>query len=283
MKTCPACAEQIPSNVETCPHCGISLHDYSPTQGSSGGGRKTSGTMIVLIVVGCVFGVLVVCGGILAALLLPAVQQAREAARRSQCQNNLKQIGLALLNYETTYGSFPPAFIPDESGKPMHSWRVLILPYLDQQPLYNAYNFSEPWDGPNNSRLLASMPPTYACPSHAGPPGNTNTAYVAPYGEHCIFRGSQPVGIRDILDGTSNTVMVGEAANANIPWMKPDDVDIRAHPTIGDRDGFSSDHAGGVHFLLGDGSVRFISQSITQQTLQALFTRDGGEVIGGDF
>ena len=283
MKTCPACAEQIPSNAETCPHCGISVHDYSSAGGSSARGKKTSTTMIVLIVVGCVFGVLVVCGGILAALLFPAVQQAREAARRSQCKNNLKQIGLALHNYADTYGTFPPAYIADESGKPMHSWRVLILPFVDQQPLYNAYNFSEPWDGPNNSRLMASMPPIYACPSHASAPGSTNTAYVAPFGEHCIFRGSQPVGITDILDGTSNTLMVGEAANANIPWMKPDDVDIRAHPAIGDRDGFSSDHTAGVHFLLGDGSVRFVSQSITQQTLQALFTRDGGEAVGGDF
>ena len=280
MKTCPACAEQIPSNAETCPQCGISVHDYASPGGSSAGGKKTSTTMIVLIVVGCAFGFLVVCGGILAALFFPAVQQTREAARRSQCRNNLKQIGLALHNYADTYGTFPPAYIADESGKPMHSWRVLILPFLDQQPLYSAYDFSEPWDGPNNSRLMSRMPPIYACPSHASPVGNMNTAYVAPFGEHCIFRGSQPVGISDILDGTSNTLMVGEAVNANIPWMKPDDVDISAHPTIGDRDGFSSDHTGGVQFLLGDGSVRFVTGTINAQTVQALFTRDGGETVG---
>ncbi len=280
MKTCPACAEQISANVDTCPHCGVSVHDYAPAGGSSGGGKKSSATTVILIVVAGAFFVMVACGGILVALLLPAVQQAREAARRSQCKNNLKQIGLALHNYHDVYGSFPPAFVADASGKPMHSWRVLILPYIDQQPLYSQYDFSEPWDGPNNSRLLARMPPVYACPSHPNTGANTNTAYAAVFGEHCVFRGAEPVKISDITDGTSNTLIVVEAANAGIPWMKPDDVDIAKHPTLGDHDGFSSDHAGGVQGLMGDGSVRFLTQSIAAQTLKALFTRDGNEVVG---
>ncbi|MFN0054259.1 MAG: DUF1559 domain-containing protein, partial [Planctomycetales bacterium] len=91
---------------------------------------------ILLLIGGCALAVLLVCGGILAALLLPAVQQAREAARRTQCKNNLHQIGLALHNYHDAFNSFPPAYIPDASGRPMHSWRVLILPFLDQAPLY---------------------------------------------------------------------------------------------------------------------------------------------------
>jgi uncharacterized protein DUF1559 len=279
MMTCPACAEQISPDVDTCPHCGVSVHDFAPSGGSSGG-KKSSATTVILIVVACVFFVMVACGGVLLALLLPAVQQGREAARRSQCKNNLKQIGLALHNYHDVYGSFPPAFVADASGKPMHSWRVLILPFIDQQPLYSQYDFSEPWDGPNNSRLLASMPPVYACPSHATTGANTNTAYAAVFGEHCVFRGAEPVKIADITDGTSNTVIVVEAAGAGIPWMKPDDVDVIKHPALGDRDGFSSDHAGGVQGLMGDGSVRFFSQAINPQTLKALFTRDGGEPVG---
>ncbi len=236
--------------------------------------------MIVLIVLACSFGFLLVCGGVLAALLLPAVQQAREAARRSQCKNNLKQIGLALHNYADAYGAFPPAYVADASGKPMHSWRVLILPYLDQAPLYNQYNFSEPWDGPSNSRLLSQMPSVYACPSHPGSPGGTSTAYAAVFGEQCVFRGSEPVAFKDITDGASNTLLVVEADGAGIPWMKPDDVDITKHPSLGDRDGFSSSHMGGVHGLMCDGAVRFISQNIDAQTLKALFTRDGGEPVG---
>jgi prepilin-type processing-associated H-X9-DG protein len=235
--------------------------------------------MIVLIVLACAFGFLVVCGGILLALLLPAVQQAREAARRSQCKSNLKQIGLALHNYADTYGALPPAYIADASGKPMHSWRVLILPFLDAAPTYSQYDFSEPWNGPNNSRLLSQMPRVFVCPSHSGSPG-TSTAYAAVFGEQCVFRGSEPVTFRDITDGASNTLMIVEADGAGIPWMKPDDVDITKHPTLGDRDGFSSSHTGGVQGLMCDGSVRFFSQNISLQTLKGLFTRNGGETLG---
>jgi hypothetical protein len=236
------------------------------------------------LIVGGGAGVLAVCAGIPMALLLPAVQQAREAARRSQCKNNLKQIGLALHNYHEMYGAFPPAFVADKDGKPMHSWRVLILPFVDQGDLYKEYDFSEPWDGPKNSRLLARMPAIYACPSHAtaGPGANTNTAYAGVYGEHCVFRGSEPVAIKDIKDGTSNTLLVGEVAKSNIPWMKPEDIDVKLYPTIGTAGGFGSDHVGGATFLLADGSVRFITTGINPQTLQALSTRDG-EDTPGDF
>jgi prepilin-type processing-associated H-X9-DG protein len=276
MPTCPACAEPIPADVETCPHCGISVHDYTAGRGTSG--KKTSAMMIVLIIGAGLLGFLVLCGGIGAALLLPAVQQAREAARRSQCLNNLKQIGLALHNYHDVYGSFPPAYIADESGKPMHSWRVLILPFLDQQPLYNQYDFSEPWDGPGNSRLLAQMPPVFACPSHPHT-GTYTTNYAGVSGETTVFHGAEPTTMASITDGTSNTIIVGEAVGANIPWMKPEDIDVTLHPSLGDRGGFSSDHPGGVNVLFCDGSARLLSRSIDANTLKALFTRNGGESV----
>src|SRR5260221_1111880 len=146
MKSCPACAEQIPSDVETCPHCGISVHEYSFGGGSAGGGKKTSTLMIVLLIGGGILGVLVVCGGILAALMLPAVQSAREAARRSQCKNNLKQIGLALHSYHEAHLVFPyatTASYPPNARFTMnkHVWVELILPHMDQLPLYNQINF----------------------------------------------------------------------------------------------------------------------------------------------
>ncbi|MBI3863226.1 MAG: DUF1559 domain-containing protein [Planctomycetia bacterium] len=227
-----------------------------------------------------VLGVLFVCVGGPVALLLPAVQQAREAARRSQCKNNLKMIGLALHNYHEQHGSLPPAYVADANGKPMHSWRVLILPQLDQQALYDEYKFSEPWDGPNNSRLLSRMPAVFKCPSHAGGADDTTTAYAAVFGEHCAFPGAKSVSFKDFTDGTSNTMLVAEASHAAIPWMKPEDVDVKKHPTIPDMQGFSSDHVGGLQVLMADGSVRFLSQHLSPQTLQALFTRDGDEKIG---
>jgi type II secretory pathway pseudopilin PulG len=277
MPACPACAEQIPASAETCPHCGIDVH-HDSSGGGPAGAKKSSGLMVVLMVAGGAFGVLVICGGILAALLLPAIQSAREAARRSQCMNNLKQIGLALHNYHDANGSFPPAYIADASGTPMHSWRVLILPYLEERALYNEYDFSEPWDGPNNSRLATRMPRVFACPSDSA--ASTTTDYAGVLGEHCVFRGTQSVSITAISDGTSNTLLVGEAVGAKIPWMKPADIDIDKHPALGDPDGFTSNHAGGVNFLHCDASVRFISLSVNPQTLRALYTRDGNEVPG---
>ena len=111
------------------------------------------------------------CGCI--GLLLPAFSSAREAARRMQCLNNLKQIALALHNYHDVYGVFPPAYIPDAQGKPKHSWRVLILPFLEEQGTYEKYDFDEPWDGPNNRALLTSMPratPVHPTPGTPGRP-----------------------------------------------------------------------------------------------------------------
>jgi hypothetical protein len=242
--------------------------------------------------------------GILAAMLYQAVQQAREAARRSSCNCNLKQLGLAVANYHEDYGCFPPAWVADSQGRPIHSWRVLILPYLGEAPLYAKYRFDEPWDGPSNIKLLEEIPPVYKCPSHVprspgvaalwasfGPlacstAGTVSSAaqrrctnYAAVLGVHCVFRGAGPVDITDITDGTSQTVMIGEITDAEILWTKPEDIDVAKHPKVGDRMGFSSDHRGGAHFLVSDGSVRFVAESVPQATIEALYTRDGGEEI----
>ena len=107
------------------------------------GEPKPLGCLINLIVALTLFGLLL-------SLLMPAVQSARESSRRASCASNMKQIVLALLAYEADHGQFPPAYIADENGKPMHSWRVLILPYLAEKSIYDAYDFTEPWDGPNN-------------------------------------------------------------------------------------------------------------------------------------
>ncbi|MBS0265492.1 MAG: DUF1559 domain-containing protein [Planctomycetes bacterium] len=287
MPTCPECDERISRDDTTCPFCGADVESQVPkkrrskSSSTEGGGKKKkgmSGLVIGLVIAGAL-GLLIVCGAIPVALLLPAVQQAREAARRSACKNNLKQIGLALHMYHDRWNSFPPAFVADANGKPMHSWRVLILPQLGRDDLYQQYKFDEPWDGPNNSRLLSQMPQVYACPNQGNTPGGTTTAYAAPFGEKCIFRGSTPVKFSDISDGTSNTILVGEASGAGIPWMKPDDIDIKLHSTLGDPQGFSSHHTGGINILMGDGAVRFLSQNTQQSTVDSLFSRNGGETI----
>ncbi len=216
--------------------------------------------------------------------LLPAQRGARPAARRSQCKNNLKQIGLALHNYHETFGSFPPAFIADASGRPMHSWRVLILPYLDQAPLYNEYRFDEPWDGPHNRKLGDTVLQVFNCPSedHGGKGGpSAMTDYVAVVGPETMWPDRGAVALGDVRDGASNTLQVVEVANSGIPWIEPRDLHVvQMAPTINSKSGqgISSRHVGGANALMADGSVRFISENLSAADLLAWLTARAGDV-----
>ena len=139
------------------------------------------------------------------------------------CTNNLKQIGLAMHNYAQAYKCFPPAYIADKNGKPMHSWRVLILPYLEEQALYAQYRFNEPWNSPHNKALADQMPPVYRCPSE-GDSNRSETSYAMLVGPHAISDGPTPRRFSDIKDGTSNTIMVAECARRGINWLEPRDL-----------------------------------------------------------
>jgi prepilin-type processing-associated H-X9-DG protein len=219
--------------------------------------------------------------GVAVALLLPAVQSAREAARRAQCTNNMKQIALAMHNYHSVNNSLPKVAITDKDGKPLLSWRVAILPYIEQQALYNKFKLDEPWDSPHNKPLLDEMPPTYACPSMAKKDA-TGTSYRAFVGNNALFEKDRAVGFQDVTDGTSNTIMVVETRDT-VPWSKPDDIPFDPQNKAPGF-GAGSFHPGGFNACFADGSVRFIKLSVAANVLRALITRSGGEVIGaGDF
>ena len=218
----------------------------------------------------------------LVALLLPAIQQARAAARRAQSVNNLKQIGLAMHNYHSTYNHFPPAVVVENGVK--HSWRVELLPFLDQAALYEIYDRTQPWDSEANKQVLAQMPEVFKHPADGrdGP----FTAYVAAIGGEDAAaslwtpeadRQGPSAGIRDLRDGTTNTIMVVEA-KTDIPWTKPEDVDVDLTKPV-DPNRFGGWTAGGFNAVFGDGSVRFLPTSIDPETLRGAFTRNGGEVI----
>ena len=143
----------------------------------------------------------------LIALLLPADAVSRTAGRRMRCMMNLKDISLALLNYHTANGCFPPAVVVGKDGKPMHSWRVLLLPYLEQRDLYEAYDFQEPWDGPKNKRLLAACPAVYQCSNapDAFAPNPAEANFLAIVGPTAAWSGQKPRKLADFVAGTSAT------------------------------------------------------------------------------
>ena len=233
---------------------------------------------------------ILLCGCCLLALLLPAVSTAREAARRARCINNLKQIMLALHNYHDDHGCFPPAYIADKNGRPMHSWRVLILPYIEQEVLYKEYDFSEPWDGPNNRKLAQVPVSAYFCPSSAS--SMTNSSYVAVVGPKTAWPKDKAINFKEIPDGASNTIMLVEIADSGINWMEPRDLSFEEalggiNPKSGK--GISSRHLSYngyfyhqtqvVYVTFADGSVRSLREGFPPERLEALLTIDGGENV----
>ncbi|MBI3407617.1 MAG: DUF1559 domain-containing protein [Planctomycetes bacterium] len=211
-----------------------------------------------------------------AGLLVPAVQKVRQAASRSQGQNNLKQIALAMHIHHDSYKKFPAAAICDKNGKPLLSWRVTILPYIEQDHLYQQFKLDEPWDSEHNKKLISQMPPVYEVP--AAPekkPGETY--YRVLVGGGAGFEWSKGLSFRDITDGSSNTIMVVEAAQS-VPWTKPDELVYDAQkplPKFGDFHGH-----GGFNAAFFDGSVRFFLESaLPEATLRAYITRAGGEKV----
>ena len=319
-------------------------------------------TLIELLVVIAIIAVLI-------GLLLPAVQAAREAARRIQCVNNLKQVGLALHNYHDALGAFPMSYAARSRTLPVDGqtdtapgwgWASMILPQMEQGPIFNAVNFVLAVEAPQNATVIRTAMAAYVCPSDVtnGPfpvldgstAGNalatmTPSSYAACVGNDLtdsstglnndglgngvMFRNSR-VRLADITDGSSQTIMVGERAWANVQGVWAGVVTnattrrgpmnrcpatgalfyaaatlVQAHGHLlntdtdpdGGLDDYSSLHPGGANFVFGDGSVRFLKTvlrdsgqaaggstlySPTSLVLQALSTRNGGEVLSAD-
>ena len=282
-------------------------------------------TLIELLVVIAIIAVLI-------ALLLPAVQQAREAAKRTQCRNNMHQLGLALHNYHDTHGCFPPGRIggpaSSNSQELSHAMFTHLLPFLDETAVYNAYNFSLPGsetraahdDGGKGianttagTRYLAQL----QCPSDLRPfrtsasgqwyMWNLSVNYVPCWGSlptgcprnpsstdaNGMFANNSRVRIRDMRDGTSQTIAIGERRKfknshgtcAGFPGCRyyctcASSASIPINPPNSTASGqFSSKHEGGAFFLLADGAVRFLSENVDMRTFQSLSTIKGNEII----
>jgi len=285
--TCPHCGthtnvdDRFAGQTGPCNQCGnmITVPQFNVGYAPPHRQRKSSGFLVALAVI---LGFSCLGGPILIALLLPAVQAAREAARRSQCTNNLKQIGLALHNYHDTYKCFPPAVITDEEGNPRYSWRVAILPYIEQQALFDYYDPNVPWDDPVNQTAGMTSISAYRCPSDGiSVPYETNYVMITGLGTVGGLP-NESTAFREITDGTSNTIAVVEIVNSGIGWSEPRDLTIEElslRLNEGSGNGPSSRHPGGINVLLCDGSTFFIGDGIDPVTLENLFRRDDGNPV----
>ena len=207
-------------------------------------------------------------------MLLPAVQKVREAAQRTSSINNLKQIALAMHNYHSTYGAFPAAAICDKkTGKPLLSWRVAILQYIEEEALYKQFKMDEPWDSEHNLKLAKNMPKIYFHPK-ANKPGDNKTHYRLFYGKGAAFELNKPTQIINITDGLSNTLMAVEAEEP-VVWTNPNDLAFdptKALPKMLSINGkFSAAYC--------DGSVRSFKVPIDQEILKLLIQKNDGKLI----
>lgn len=226
-------------------------------------------------------------------LMWPRFRGAREAAPRSQCRNNLKAIGLALHQYHDEHGSFPPAYFADADGVPIHSWRVMILPYLGEKEkeLFDEYKFNEPWNGPSNIKLLDRVPYVYRCPSFVRDSRGwfstdetvkSKTNHVIVDDPHGVFHRDAAATKADIEDGQYETVAVVETHNHVVDWLQPDDMttdELLAEFGAAENETETHQHVGGTHFLLTDGSVRFISSLAPAETIRGSITKNGRETL----
>lgn len=253
----------------------LALRDISRSRGRLSG----QGLAIAGIVTGCAF---TFCTGpILIGLLLPAVQKVREAASRAESQNNLRQLALGLLNYQSAnMGQLPAAAICDKNGKPLLSWRVAILPYIEQEGRYKQFKLDEAWDGPHNIKLLADYVKVYMCLGDPNTPPD-HTHYQVFVGNGAAFDRTRGHSFpQDFRDGISNTILIVEAEKA-VPWTKPEDLDFDPNrpmlPLMSRR------HYGGFNVALADGSVRFVLSNLSEKTFNAAITRKGNDSLGSDW
>lgn len=212
--------------------------------------------------------------GTLVGMLLPAVQQVRGAARRTQSMNNLRQMCLACLNYESAHMHFPSNIV-DDDGKPLLSWRVQILPFIEENALYREFHLDEPWDSEHNIALLDRMPEVFRNPNVVS---GTKTVYLGFEGEGTMFDpDGEDVGFGNITDGSSNTILCVEAnEDAAIEWTKPQDLSLdKANPRadVGDL------RPGGFNIVLCDGSTHFVASGIDAELFVNMILMNDGNIV----
>lgn len=190
--------------------------------------------------------------------------------------NHLKQIALALQVYERVYHVFPPAFTTDADGKALHSWRTLILPYLEEKQLYESIDLAKPWNDPANAKACKTNVEMYRCPSNTEP--NADTTYLAIVGPNSCLRPGEPRKLSEITDGASQTLMLIEVDSDHaVPWMSPVDADEQLVMDLGPNSKLA--HNPGFHAAFVDGHVSYLGADTPGDLRRALITIAGGDKL----
>ncbi len=288
--TCPRCGlvmdsvEEQPKEGASCTRCGRPI-------ASLPGGTDAASCDKSCAAPGCgywaslagvlLFVVLVV------ALVLPAITAKHSISPESACRFNLHMLGLALQNYHDEYGRFPPPYTVDKDGNRLHSWRTLILPYVEERAMYERIQLDEPWNSAHNRQFASTAMNAFRCPKRRASNIEENlwTDYVMITGPGTVGEGPDGVRLSDITDGPENTMLLAEVVNTEINRMEPRDYDIETMPhtfvqpsTKEDRrPGLGSHHISRVAVLMADGTVKRLDYDTDAATLEALMTIAGGE------
>ncbi len=274
--SCPHCgnqstvADQYAGQTGPCAGCGQRITIPLAVAGKK---SSSSGAIIAVIVGVAGIGFLLIIG-LLVALLLPAVQGARGAARRVQSSRNMKQIALALHNYHDTYNTLPPAYIPNNDGTRRTSWRVLVLPYLEHNGVYQQYAMGQSWDHPANATVRQLPMAVYRDPNSVSANAR-ESSYLLITGKGTAFDGASTKKFSDMLNGTSNIALAVEVQGHNIEWTEPMDVDISDLPQLIKSGTFRN--SGTATVMMADGSVRQMPLANLGLKLQAMARIADGE------
>lgn len=185
---------------------------------------------------------------------------------------------MAVVNYHAANGHYPPAFIADENGSPIHSWRVIILPFLEEQELFDRYDFTQPWNSEANMRLATEMPSIYAFHGEYKP-GTVTTNYLAVVGENTVWPGASPRTTDEVTDQYSTTIMLVENAGENVHWMEPRDLNADTMSlAVNSPKGVSSKYLSPAVAMLDD-SLRRLEEDLPENVFRAMLTVNGDERI----
>jgi hypothetical protein len=292
--TCSACGTPVDApdhllgQTMTCPSCHAPF-TARPESGPAAKPRSNIGMILVLAIGIPLAMALVACcgivgvGGYVVYTGAQGVKKAQEKQRiedqKQETRNKLVQLALAMENYHQTFHKFPASAISGPDGKPLLSWRVDILPWLDEGDVFKEFRLNEPWDSPHNKALISRRPKGLAPPEGLGDPDPTMTYFQVITGSDTVFPGGKfQVRIPDITDGTTNTFLIVDAGNA-VPWTKPDDLTYKAGGPLPKLGGRFTD---GFHAAMADGHVQFFrhgTPATTEANLRALITRNGGETV----